>query len=349
MAEGSLESRIGKTFVRKQLHDNYGGQRFGGISTPSNAPYVFLFTKGNETFSRGGFGRMGDEERSYCYTDEWVIEEVDGKKVPLYIYSGEGLKGNMKLKAGNLAIYSHQSTGKTLLLFHNIGNGHVQLIASVKYENHFFNTGRDIDGAQRQHLYFVLSPTSLTLSHPKFWSLVNLDKKLLNTPSQLTASSDVANFEREQDDQKVERLPRRKEKRENIKKEEKEEEEEEEEKEEEESPLVIDLSGSAPARHSAGSYQYKKEHSKPPSLPSSHQRIAQEKVKKEKEDTEVVQPSQKPQLAQMKRKLQEDSEQMKKRKHLLQIKKRPPTSFNLDDLLAAHSSYLSQLKPENQS
>ena len=36
---------IGQIYHRQQqIHDVYGGQRQGGISTPATAPFVFLFT-----------------------------------------------------------------------------------------------------------------------------------------------------------------------------------------------------------------------------------------------------------------------------------------------------------------
>ncbi len=42
---------------RKAIHDHYGGQRQGGISTPSSHPLVFLFT--------------GDTGTTYGYRDEF--------------------------------------------------------------------------------------------------------------------------------------------------------------------------------------------------------------------------------------------------------------------------------------
>jgi hypothetical protein len=60
---------VGKSYMRRQLHDKYGGQRQGGISTPAKHPLIFLFT--------GGGGEK------WGYRDHWA---VDGT----FRFSGEG-------------------------------------------------------------------------------------------------------------------------------------------------------------------------------------------------------------------------------------------------------------------
>ncbi|BBO25695.1 hypothetical protein AltI4_00830 [Alteromonas sp. I4] len=36
---------VGKEYHRRtDLHEKYGGQRQGGISTPQNYPFIFIFT-----------------------------------------------------------------------------------------------------------------------------------------------------------------------------------------------------------------------------------------------------------------------------------------------------------------
>ena len=63
--------QVGQTYHRqKDIHDAYGGQRQGGISTPSGHPYVFLFT--------------GDSGTQYGSRDEF---RPDGT----FWYTGEGL------------------------------------------------------------------------------------------------------------------------------------------------------------------------------------------------------------------------------------------------------------------
>ena len=40
----SLELQLGREYKRRELHDFYGGQRQGGISTPQKYPYIFIIT-----------------------------------------------------------------------------------------------------------------------------------------------------------------------------------------------------------------------------------------------------------------------------------------------------------------
>lgn len=83
----------------RQIHDVYGGQRQGGISTPRSAPLIFLFT-----------GETGDQ---YGYRDG---PRDDG----IFAYTGEGQSGDMEFVRGNLAIRDHIRNGRDLLLFEKL-------------------------------------------------------------------------------------------------------------------------------------------------------------------------------------------------------------------------------------
>ncbi len=73
----------GQTYNRRQdIHDRFGGQRQGGISTPSAHPLIFLFT--------------GETGTTYGYRDEF---RPDGT----FWYTGEGQTGAMVMQRGNLA------------------------------------------------------------------------------------------------------------------------------------------------------------------------------------------------------------------------------------------------------
>jgi 5-methylcytosine-specific restriction protein A len=80
----------------RDIHDIYGGQRQGGISTPKAAPLIFLFT-----------GETGDQ---YGYQDG---PRDDG----IFAYTGEGQVGDIEFVRGNLAIRDHIKNGRDLLLF----------------------------------------------------------------------------------------------------------------------------------------------------------------------------------------------------------------------------------------
>ena len=71
---------IGKVYNRQsEIHSIYGGQRQGGISTPSKFPMIFIFT--------------GDSGHEYGYKDEF-------KENGIFWYTGEGQTGDMKMTRG---------------------------------------------------------------------------------------------------------------------------------------------------------------------------------------------------------------------------------------------------------
>ncbi|MEM4988333.1 hypothetical protein V8G57_13130 [Collimonas sp. H4R21] len=56
---------------RKDIHEKFGRQRLGGISTPANAPYIFLFT--SEAGEQHGYHDGYDENGLFIYTDEGQV------------------------------------------------------------------------------------------------------------------------------------------------------------------------------------------------------------------------------------------------------------------------------------
>src|ERR1017187_9232561 len=83
----------GQVYRRRELHDRFGGQRQGGISTPARAPFIFLIT--------------GDSGKQHGYSDEWADEGT-------FLYTGEGQRGDMRFVGGNRAIRDHKQNGKAL-------------------------------------------------------------------------------------------------------------------------------------------------------------------------------------------------------------------------------------------
>lgn len=92
----------GETYRRRRLHEIYGGQVQGGISTPARYPIVLLFT-----------GKSG---RQYGYEDTWLDADH-------FDYVGEGQRGDMELAKGNAAVVNHAAHGESLHLFEDLGNG----------------------------------------------------------------------------------------------------------------------------------------------------------------------------------------------------------------------------------
>jgi 5-methylcytosine-specific restriction protein A len=90
---GAIYNRV------RQIHDVYGGQRQGGISTPKSVPLIFLFT--------------GESGGQFGYQDG---PRDDG----IFAYTGEGQIGDMEFVRGNLALRDHMANGRDLLLFQQL-------------------------------------------------------------------------------------------------------------------------------------------------------------------------------------------------------------------------------------
>ncbi len=128
---------LGKIYNRRRdIHDPYGGQRQGGISTPTAAPFVFLFT-----------GTTGEQ---YGYHDGWDDNGV-------FIYTGEGQTGDMEFIRGNRAIRDHVQNGKDLLLFQSLGKRKgYRFLGSFACGSWEYRDGQDLEGSARRAIVFHL-------------------------------------------------------------------------------------------------------------------------------------------------------------------------------------------------
>src|SRR5262249_23438164 len=127
----------GHVYRRSDLHDRYGGQRQGGISTPSQYPFIMLFT------SEGG--------EQHGYADGW---SADG----LFLYTGEGQQGDMAFIRGNAAIRDHIDDGKDLHLFSQVRRSYVRYIGQMVCTGYHYQAGPDTTGHMRQMIIFELTP-----------------------------------------------------------------------------------------------------------------------------------------------------------------------------------------------
>ena len=126
---------IGITYRRSELHDKYGGQRQGGISTPVNHALIFLFT-----------GASGEE---HGYRDGWQTDD-------LFWYYGEGQRGDMEFAGGNSAIVNHSNNQKSLHLFESLGTGMARYLGEFDCEGHHESQTPDSDGHMRKAIVFEL-------------------------------------------------------------------------------------------------------------------------------------------------------------------------------------------------
>jgi 5-methylcytosine-specific restriction protein A len=129
----------GHVYRRRDLHDQYGGQRQGGISTPSQHPFILLFT--------------GESGEQHGYADGW---SVDG----LFLSTGEGQRGDMAFVRGNAAIRDHINHGRDLHLFAYVKQGSVRYLGQMVCTGFHPQVGPDTTRQLRQMIIFALTPFS---------------------------------------------------------------------------------------------------------------------------------------------------------------------------------------------
>jgi 5-methylcytosine-specific restriction enzyme A len=140
--EGNEENRMfvrGQVYHRRSdIHARYGGQEQGGISTPRNHPYIFLFSS--------------DSGEQHGYQDGWLDADRG-----LFRYSGQGQRGDMHMLRGNAAIRDHTKNGKELHLFEKVSNGRYRYAGEMAYLRHEIEERVvDTEGRTRTAIVFTL-------------------------------------------------------------------------------------------------------------------------------------------------------------------------------------------------
>jgi 5-methylcytosine-specific restriction protein A len=125
----------GQVYRRREIHEAFGGQRQGGISTPAEHPVVLLFT--------------GEQGAQYGYHDGFQTDET-------FWYTGEGQVGDMQMVRGNRAIRDHAAAGRAMHLFQYVEPGRVRYMGEATYLDHHMQTAPDREGNQRQAIVFEL-------------------------------------------------------------------------------------------------------------------------------------------------------------------------------------------------
>jgi 5-methylcytosine-specific restriction protein A len=138
MTENQDDFEVGTEYVRKELHDKYGGNRQSGISPLLKHPMVLLFT--------------GDTKDLYGYHDGWTNSGD-------FLYSGEGKSGDMVFKRGNKAIRDHQQNDIELHLFEKTSKGRVKYVGRMRYVSHEIRESTpDFERRGRSAIVFRLTP-----------------------------------------------------------------------------------------------------------------------------------------------------------------------------------------------
>jgi 5-methylcytosine-specific restriction enzyme A len=139
---GSVPFERGRTYHRQRdIHEAFGGQERGGIATPSDVPFIFLFT--------------GESGGKFGYRDR---ELDDGT----FEYTGEGQQGPMEFVRGNRAIRDHRADGKDLLLFEATSpKGFYRFRGLYDCAGWRLEERPQQDGAMRQAIIFLLAPAGI--------------------------------------------------------------------------------------------------------------------------------------------------------------------------------------------
>lgn len=133
---------VGKEYRRREdIHGAYGGQAQGGISTPKNLPFIFIFTS--------------DAGEQHGYRDEYREDGV-------FWYTGEGQVGDMAMAAGNKAILEHTKNGKSIHVFEYTRKAFVRYVGSAECLGYHQETRPDRDGNNRLALVFHLDIDSVS-------------------------------------------------------------------------------------------------------------------------------------------------------------------------------------------
>jgi len=130
---------VGREYHRKtEIHAVYGGQAQGGISTPKNHPFIFIFTS--------------DSGVQHGYRDEYV----DG----LFWYTGEGQVGDMQMVKGTKAILNHAEDNKTIHLFEYTRKAHVRYVGEAECLGYETQIRPDSNSNSRKAFVFQLDINS---------------------------------------------------------------------------------------------------------------------------------------------------------------------------------------------
>ena len=137
-----MELIKGNEYKRKELHDFFGGQRQGGISTPKNHQYIFIISS-----KRG---------KDHGYVDGWIDENK------YFLYTGEGQIGDMEFKGGNRAIRDHYENEKRILLFQETKKTFIELKEELELIDYSFIQTLDSENKNRKAIQFKFAAENIS-------------------------------------------------------------------------------------------------------------------------------------------------------------------------------------------
>ena len=143
-------------YKRSLIHDQYGGNRQGGISPSAKVPYIFIFS-----------GKSGAQ---YGYNDRWDNHNI-------FTYTGEGQEGDMQFIKGNLALKDHLNRGKRIFLFEIEGGGMVKFVSEMEFYDADYFVTPDRNGNDRIGIQFFLKRIGVSVPvNPDQFTLLPLNQ-----------------------------------------------------------------------------------------------------------------------------------------------------------------------------
>lgn len=136
---------LNQIYKRSTIHDQYGGNRQGGIGASASYPFIFIFS--------------GDAGHQHGYKDQWENENV-------FSYTGEGQVNDMAFVRGNLALRDHMKNGKRVFLFIYVEKGLVKYEAELELLTVDFFKGQDREGTERTAIKFFFKKVGKQLNYP---------------------------------------------------------------------------------------------------------------------------------------------------------------------------------------
>ena len=128
-----LPYNTGSVIKRSTIHDQFGGNRQGGICPSSTYPFIFIFS--------------ANTGHKYGYTDDWDNEDI-------FSYTGEGQVGDMDFVRGNLALRDHIESGKRVFLFKYVRKAYVRFEGEMEFYDYDLFETPDRNGTDRLGIKF---------------------------------------------------------------------------------------------------------------------------------------------------------------------------------------------------
>ena len=127
------------------IHDQYGGNRQGGIASSAKVPYIFIFS-----------GKAGHQ---HGYKDQWDNPDI-------FSYTGEGQLEDMRFIKGNLALRDHIKNGKRVFLFLEDIRSFVRFEAELTLYDIGFIELPDRNGNERRGITFFFKRAGKHIDYP---------------------------------------------------------------------------------------------------------------------------------------------------------------------------------------